>query len=499
MRQTLVLLVLLVLNGCCCGDGCQYLEKESYAQVPLTLSDAQKLEKTGATVKVERKTRAVGGGGACGHSPLCIIFLPVLLYEAAFPEKWDEVVVTKDGVVFLVGSYETGGALIHAQHLVDGEMRETRNVELKQLGKKVYVDSARLVALEDGGVRREIMPLSSQHDFIGEERRLLTREKDPKRRALAIHEARLLLEDEGFAFARERMAATDEDDETKAEVLKIGCGTPGFEPLVAEAQKNPCPWTKVRLVGCLEGDAHDAMLLEVEQVACDAKTPRALMQEIEPLFSREQSPAVRAAHAKCPDGPHRSLLALWLKLPVEPKALDALLASDLGIEAHAHLLTTEPTHRAALVKLVLADSNTSNVLPHLVDGKTVLEPELLESLAGWYVKPKGLFTTRPRGHVLQLFSFAALSPDGATRTKAARLVLAKAGPDPLFESARVALGERARIPQAAKGLKSPVFFGFPATESDLVAFGLKLAGCSQVAVADRQKPLPVCPEPDATP
>ena len=498
MRHALVLLFLLVLDGCCCGKS---MEKESYATVPLTLREAKKLEKDGATVTVTRRTRSSGGGN-CGHSPICLIFLPVMLFEAVFPEKWDEVVVTtKDGVVTLVGDYETGGALIHAQHLVDGQMRETRNIELKELGKQVYVDSARLVALEDGGVRREVLPLNSQHDFIGEERKLLEREKDPHKRALAIHEARLLLEDEGLAFAKERLGSPLEQDETKAEVLKSGCGTPDFEPLIAEAQKSPGPWTKVRLVDCLEGAAQDAMLLEIEQVACDEKTSRELMGEIGVPLGKEGTyvdsprlPGLRAAQQQCSPGPHRSLVGLWLKQPLDAKELDALLASDLGNQAHGSLRTTEPLHRAAMVKLVLNDIDTQAVLSQLVDGKTVLEPELLEQLAGWYTNPKGLFTTRPRTSVLLLFSWAAAAPDGPQRTKRAREVLAKAS-DPVIETARVVLGDRERLSAAAGGLKTPLSFNAPTSESDLVTFGLGLAGCPRdelIAVAAKRKRLPTC-------
>jgi hypothetical protein len=499
MRHAAALICLLVLNGCCCGKS---LDRESFAKVPLTLSEAKKLEKAGTTVTVTRKTRSAGGGGACGHSALCIIFLPIILYEAAFPEKWDEVVVTKDGVITLVGSYETGGALIHAQHLVDGEMRETRNIELKELGKQVYVDSARLVALEDGGVRREVLPLSSQHDFIGDEKALLAKENDPHKRALAIHEARLLLEDEGFAFARQRLSSADETDETKAEVLKIGCGTPDFDPLIAEAQKAPGPWTKVRLVGCLEGEAHDAMLLEMVPLACDPKSTRELVGEIDPLLARQgrevnspMLPPLRGAQAKCPEGPRRALVALWLKMPLDPKDLDALLASDFSVEASTHLLSTEPTHRAAMVKLVIAGNSTEIVLSRLVTDRVVLEPELLESLARYYLDPRGLFTTGPRANLLELFAFAAAAPDGAARTKAARLVLSKAKSEPMFEVARVVLGDRERLVEAAKGLKAPLSFGDPLTEMDLVPFGLTLAGCSQeelTAVVKGRKRMPGC-------
>ncbi len=474
MRQGVGLLLVFALEGCCCNP----LAKESYAQVPLTLDDARKLENFETTVTVTRQTQAGNGSiGACGHSPLCILVLPLALYGSLFPARWDEVVIAKNGTVILVGSYETGGALIHAQHLIDGEMRETRNIELKELGKKVYVDSARLVALEDGGVERVVMPLSSQHDFIGEERKHLSKVTDPHRRALAIDEARRLLEDEGSAFAKERLAAPDEGDETKAEVLRIGCGNPDFEPLIVEAQKNPGPWTKLRLVGCLTEAAQDEMLLQVVAVACDAKTPKDLVEEIAPLISVHPTDALRAAQAKCSAGPRRALVALWLGSPVDRKELDGLLASELGSLAHPHLRTTEPVHRAAMVKLAIENTNTEVLLNTLVEEKTVLEPELLESLAVWYLNPKGLFPTRARAKVLELFSFAAHAPDGAARTKSARGVLAKATQEPVIEAAQVTLGERSHLAGALKGLKSPVYFGYPASEADLITWGLTLAGC----------------------
>jgi hypothetical protein len=225
------------------------------------------------------------------------------------------------------------------------------------------------------------------------------------------------------------------------------------------------------------------------------------MREIDPLLSADTPPtAVLAAQEKCPAGPHRSLVALWLRQPGSPGDLDALLASDLGIEAHRHLLTTEPAHRAALVKLVLSDSDTQAVLTRLVEGKTVLEPALLEALAGWYVKPTALFSTGARSQVLRLFSYAHAAPDGPERTRAARLVLTKATVQakddaPLLESARVTLGDRERIGEAAKGLRAPVHLGSPSKESDLVAWGLWLAGCPQeelVRVAEGKKRVPTC-------
>lgn len=494
------LLLLVALNGCCCGKS---LEKESYVKVPLTLSDAKKLEKDGVTVSVERKTRGSSGGGACGHSPICIIFLPIMLYEAAFPEKWDEVVVkSQDGVVMMVAYYETGGALIHAQHLVDGEMRETRTVELRELGKKIYVDSARLVPESDGGVRREVLSLSSQHDFIGDERKLLESRKEPEQRAKVINEARVQLEDEGMQFALERIRATDESDETKAEVLHLACDSVGADALIAEAKKNAGPWTKLRLVKCLSGDEQHAMLLEVEKLACDPATPKKQLEAIAPALTSDLPVSslrgLQAAHPSCAAGTHRTLVALWLKLPVGAKELDALLSSDLEIDSHKHLLASDPIQRAAMVKEAAASINEGPLLDKLIAEKSVLEPEQLEQLAVWFIKPKSFFSTEPRAKVLKVFSFSAMATDGVARTRLARAALAKAKPDPMFDSAQVALGDRTRMAAAVKGIKSPVFFGTPTNESDLVAYGLRLAGCSReelVAVADKKKSMPECGAP----
>lgn len=108
----------LVVSGCCCNCG---PKKESYvSDVPATMKAAKALEKPPkVTVTVERVTKTRTGGGACGHSPICIVLLPVLLYEAAFPEKYDVVSVKEDGKEIFGATYTTDGDLIHGLKELD--------------------------------------------------------------------------------------------------------------------------------------------------------------------------------------------------------------------------------------------------------------------------------------------------------------------------------------------------------------------------------------------
>lgn len=502
MRQVSIVLLALAMSGCCCGGS---LKKETYASVPLTLAEAKDLAKAGAEVTVTRETRSsvASGGFACAHSPLCVIVLPIVLFQAAFPATWDAVVVKKDGKVVLVAEYETNGALIHAQHLVGDELRETRFVELRALGKKAYVDSARLVPLPDGGLNRISLPLSGQHDFIQEERALLASTKDPRKRAEAIREARLQLEEEGLAFARERLSDPAEDDKTKSLVLVGNCEA----DLVEAAEEAPGPWTDLQLASCYEsGPKKDAMYRKVAQAACAEGTSDDLLDEMERELTREHSQLVPEL-SKCPPGPRRALLSLWLQQAPDEAELEQLMRSKLADRAQKHLLVTEPSHRVQMVKLIRDDKNTQPILTNLTSHQTVLEPELLASLAEYYVKPKGFFTTSPRAQILRLFDNAARAK--APTQSAREVLLAALARSPkkddvaLYQSALLALGDVSRVPEVSKYVRDPVPLGFPGLEVELPAFALRLHGCTVdqlQALADKKTAAVKCGDrPEAQP
>lgn len=487
MRHLLWVLV-FSLGGCCCD-----LKKESYAEVPLSLDDAKEQAKeTGAEIAIERRTKHMGGGG-CGHSPVCVILLPVILYDIAFPETWDEATIMKDGEVVLNASYEKNGTLIHAQHLKDGVVLETRNIELKALGKKVYVDSAKLVPGVDGGMERVPLSLASQHDFIADERKALEKTKDPKRRAEFISEAAVLLEDEGVAFAKERLLAADEPERSRAEVVRMGCASRGsLYPLIETAQKSQGAWVKLRLIGCWENPSaeRDAATNVAMRAACEGTLDVDLLE----TFSADYEGAVRGTDAvntaaACPGGPQRALFQLWLGHPVVTEELDALLAKDQTAKlAWKWLDPSEANQRAAMVKIISEDkAGSALLLSTLRQKETVLEAELLEALARRFLQRTGLMEIGDRHDTLELFALAAKQPDAAARTKNARGAIAAAGASEkdakrkaMLEAVLVVLGDKTRVRAAVPGVKDPIYTGdYPSLDEDVCAWALqKYGGCT---------------------
>lgn len=476
--------LVLVVSGCCCD-----LKKESYAAVPLTLDDARKQAKeSGAEISVERRTRQAGGGG-CGHSAVCVILLPLILYDVVFPETWDEATVTKDGEVVLFAAYEKSGALIHAQHVKDGVVLETRNIELKALGKKVYVDSAKLLALPDGGSERVLLPLASQHDFIAEERKALAGTKDPARRAEYIWEAARLLEAEGLAFARERLLAADEPERSRADVVRRGCASPtAFAPLLETAKQSPGAWVKLALVECSEAQSaeREAALAIAVRAACEAPLDAELLGAFDPRDMRGEA-AVAAAGA-CPAGAQRALFQLWLSHPVATADLDALLArEDTAKLAWKWLDPSQDNQRAAMVKAIAADTDgASTLLGSLQKSQAVLEPALLEALAQRFVRRTGLLQIGDRHSTLELFALAAAQPDGKARTTSARAVVAAAAASEkdakhkaMLAAVLVTLGDQTRVRAAMAGVGQPIYAGdSPSLDEDVCAWALlKHGGC----------------------
>lgn len=121
VRPSLPLAALLALALLPAGCGGCFTKTEAHVDVPTTIEEVKKLHSPpGVEVRVERKERKGGSGGGCGHSALCIVVFPILIYGALFPEKWDQVTVTESGKITYEGRFETGGKLIEATARKDG-------------------------------------------------------------------------------------------------------------------------------------------------------------------------------------------------------------------------------------------------------------------------------------------------------------------------------------------------------------------------------------------
>ncbi|MFZ5439794.1 MAG: hypothetical protein ACOZQL_07280 [Myxococcota bacterium] len=499
MRQLASLIALLSLAGCCCD-----LKKESYTKAPLTLTEAKKLE---GEVTVTRQTRRAGGGGGCGHSPVCVILLPIIVYEALFPETWDEVVVRRDGEVVLSASYETNGSLIHAQYVRDGEIRETRFVELRKLGKKVYVDSAKLARLADGGTERQPIAISAQHDFIPEVRRLLERTKDPKERGEIIAEAARQLEQEGQTFALERLRAPDEADRARGAAVSALCPDRALAPMLAETKRTGGAWVKLSFVDCAAWDSPErqAAVLELVAALCASDTSpeafdaatRTVREETSGIHER----AVAAAQA-CAPGPNRGLVTLLLDAKVDAADLRALPGSAVETIAARHLHAGAAEERATMVALIARDVEAAHLLRALAAWEGPLEAELLPAIATRFVERKGLFQTGERGDSLRIFAAAAKARDPRWTLGAQAVFEAAAKREKdderkaMFEAIRVLLGDRARLSEATRGLESPVSASlYPSLDAEVIAWALRASGCTQAeleSAAKAKRPLAKC-------
>lgn len=290
-----------VLSACCfrCAP-----EQKSYVDVPATLDAVKKRAKLPeVVVKVERNTRASGGGGGCGHSAACVIILPFLLYSAVFPEKFDEVTVTEGGVVTFHGLYSTSGDLLSARAKTETGWRELVQLDLPELGQRAIVEAAKVTVTDDGGETKTPTTIQSQVDLVAQYRTKLAT-KEGRKRADLIAEAASSLSGEGDAFVLERLAAEDEPDETRAAVVSATCRRDGENTtraltFVDAAMKRPGGQTAKATLECeLTPDATIvAAASALAQQLCTMK--RSLdVRAIEPHGMLPEKVALRSAGVK---------------------------------------------------------------------------------------------------------------------------------------------------------------------------------------------------------
>jgi hypothetical protein len=147
-------------------------------------------------VRVERQ-EATSGGGACGHSPACVILIPILVFDALFPKKWDEVSVTKNGKPIYVARFETNGDFIEGTQYQATKARYFSSLILKQLGRRVIVQIGEAALAPDGSKGEPShTPILPQVSLLSDYEAALSKQKDEEERAALIVEAATWLGDE---------------------------------------------------------------------------------------------------------------------------------------------------------------------------------------------------------------------------------------------------------------------------------------------------------------
>jgi len=203
ITSSLVAMLVVTADGCC-GHGCSCsTPTESYVDVPTTLEEAKALHSPPAVVVNVTRQKAQAGGAPC-HSGVCLILLPVIVYSLVFPERWDEVTITKNGRVTMEGRYTTDGELTEATLIGDGLKRSVLPVPLKELGKNLILEVAHTKLSADGTPagppeRSKILP---QVDLASMYRDALDSERNDERRGYLLAECGTVLQEESLPLLR---------------------------------------------------------------------------------------------------------------------------------------------------------------------------------------------------------------------------------------------------------------------------------------------------------
>lgn len=150
--------------GCCCGGAAP--TAENYVPVPSTVQEAQALHDPPATVVTVSREDRPSGGGACGHSPVCLLILPMMAWEAVFPPKVDVVDIVYATGPKVHGEYAPDGDLLWAEHTEAGVVRAARLLVLPALDRRLVLESAQATVANGVVGTFEPTAIQSQVDLV---------------------------------------------------------------------------------------------------------------------------------------------------------------------------------------------------------------------------------------------------------------------------------------------------------------------------------------------
>jgi len=472
--------------------------------VPTKLAELEKLHDP-PEVKVEVTRRTKRAGAAPCHSAVCLIIAPIIIAEALFPKKYDEVVVTRDGEETYRGTFRTDGDLIQASVRDGDKLKVVRALLLKQLDRKVIVEVSRARVDDEGKVvGQEPVSIQSQVDLVGAYDKAMSKKNQARQRAGLLREALMHLGEEAMGLASKRLAA--ERDPERAEVLENICGLKvvrkNREKVLDLVKKAGGAVTARAVLGrckpSLKPDraTTEAMLSLLVEATCDGSCGMHASTLGRWNSMQEYREFLNKAVGACKDEHGRAVLRLILGQELPVKDLERVLTTGTNQNRRCVARALD-LRRPGHLKLIAAGlKNKPKPLLHqdlmvaLSNKKGPLSRSTMEAvLAGYLLPGRRLLAA---GHALKRFH-EVKDPKLRKRLRArVEKALARAHKDDrtALGAALVALGKHDAALAAVKAARSDrtITLMFPTEPKlinrpvKLVAYVLKLKGCDNNAI-----------------
>ncbi len=455
---------------------------DSYVDEPTTLDAVEEFDDPPAVVAkiVKGSKQSTSGGGGCGHSPACIILLPVIVGEMAFPARYKEATITRDGSLVYEGVFKHNGEFVRAKTWDATTERTLQLIALPRLGKRIVVEVGSAKLGPDGKpgplVRTSVQ---SQVDLLTPYEALLGTTDDKK---AALIEMVGVLGHDGIALASKKLADPKLAADVKTGFAKRLCAsdksvieTPADRKTLLGALGTPEPATTTASAALLCYSPTDAEELErarafiavVSRAICegDEKSTGRIIADVlswagapkKRVARGPESDPVRAvlhrALSACP-AERRSFVHWMLGGEVSETELRAmLLAQSLAARVAMNLDVQNDAHHELLVAaLELGSPARSVILKALTTRKKTTEREL-DVLVNAF-QTEGM-PARDRAFILVQFDKASAAQSARViRRLSARLDDAKDDEKPTYRVALAVLGRKDQQLAAARALVS---------------------------------------------
>lgn len=490
-------MLLFLLAACCFGSPAAV---ESFVAVPDTVEAANALNAPpDVTVVVTRVTRETGGGN-CGHSAVCLIVLPILLWEAVFPPQVDSIVITEGGKQTVTGEWEVDGDLIWAERREGNTVKAARLLNLEHLGRRIVIVGG-TAQVDAGGVTGPFTPVTvqSQVDLLAAYEKELSTTSNTH--ASLLNEELGALGVEAMPAVAARLSNPAEEEDARAAVLQNVCS--GSDPqgdalllrrtLVQAASKASQPEDARLGLECALGDA-----------APNATTVRAflgvLTNDICTQMNTDSLDAMRQVHSNypvvgtiaadlvqaCPAVARRVLLRNALGLG-NAELSDAMLVEDNAVYYIIQGLNPDRADERAAIfsRLGHTEPETNIIVERLELSEAPFSVEEGGIIAGAYLREKpGLLGGRqPQGRLLsQLANVLPPTASAATSVLNTAFTAADEKQRPVAAAGLLVLGKRNRAVDTAKGMGSTANYepsaGGIIGIDQLTAWAMVTAGCA---------------------